>query len=261
MCAEASFKTGKILAKVVLNYKMEALTGIHVGSSKETFEIGDVDNPVVKDPITGEPYIPGSSLKGKMRSLLEKKYFTISENKNAIEFFNKEYHSCQEEHCPVCSLFGASVTNPPRPGRVIVRDAFLDDESVKRLKKMDIPSFTEIKYENSINRLTAKANPRQMERIPRGVKFDVEIVYEVDDEELFKINLPWLFDGIRLLELDGIGGSVSRGYGKVKFELMNAKVYKITKEGIAEKDFEVKEKDTSEIVKEMWEYIFKNAEE
>ncbi len=159
------------------------------------------------------------------------------------------------------SLFGASVTDPPRPGRVIVRDAFLDDESVKKLKEVDIPGFTEIKYENAINRLTAKVNPRQMERIPRGVKFNVEIIYEVNDEELFKINLPWLFDGIRLLELDGIGGSVSRGYGKVKFEFLGAKVYKITKEGIVEKDFEVKEKDTSKIVREMWEYIFKNAEE
>jgi len=105
MCAEVSFKTGKILAKVVLNYKMEALTGIHIGSSKETFEIGDVDNPVVKDPITGYPYIPGSSLKGKMRSFLEKKYFTTSRNKNAVEFFNKEYHSCRDKNCPICSLF------------------------------------------------------------------------------------------------------------------------------------------------------------
>ncbi|WP_297499767.1 type III-A CRISPR-associated RAMP protein Csm3, partial [Thermococcus sp.] len=57
--------------KVVIRGRIKALTGLHIGSQRDVSEIGGIDNPVIKDPHTGLPYIPGSSLKGKLRSLFE----------------------------------------------------------------------------------------------------------------------------------------------------------------------------------------------
>lgn len=57
--------------KFIISGILECVTGTRIGGTQEKFEIGGIDNPVIKDPLTDLPYIPGSSLKGKLRHLLE----------------------------------------------------------------------------------------------------------------------------------------------------------------------------------------------
>ena len=195
------------------------LTGTIIGT-QGYIEIGGNDNPTVRNPLTNEVYIPGSSIKGKMRSLLEWQllgYDEIAKNKGNV-------HACNKPDCPVCRIFGRSagkeLDETSGPTRLIVRDAFLTDKSRENLKKLkQVKGFdTEIKYENNINRLTSKANPRNIERIPAGVEFEFSMSYKVIDEK-DKQNFDKVLDALRLVELDGIGGGVSRGNGQVKFEI------------------------------------------
>lgn len=193
-----------LVKKIKINTTMELLTGTHVGGSKDTVEIGGIDNPVIKLPTkNNQPYIPGSSLKGKMRCLLEQ----ISGSPTVGG--NDE----------VNSLFGSADAKNPSPSRLIVRDAMLTEESVKMLKdsNMDMP-FTESKYENVIDRVRGVAeHPRQTERVPAGAKFNVEMIINVWDTDEESKLLALLKKGINALENDYIGGSGSRGYGQVKF--------------------------------------------
>ncbi|CAN2041134.1 CRISPR system Cms endoribonuclease Csm3 [Candidatus Magnetomoraceae bacterium gMMP-15] len=194
--------TGKILVE----------TGLHIGGSNESIEIGGLDNPIIKDPLPGSnaPYIPGSSLKGKMRSLIEMKEGKFSEKGNPCD--------CGQKDCPVCPVFGTSAAGkrPAElgPTRIIVRDASLSKEWLKKFQKGDLPM--EIKYENAINRISGVANPRPIERVPAGVEFDFNIsvkVFEGDSDEYFKTVL-W---GMKLLQDDALGGAGSRGCGKITF--------------------------------------------
>ena len=184
-------------------------TGLHIGASSENIEIGGLDNPIIKDPLPGSnaPYIPGSSLKGKLRSLVE-----IKEGRYA------------SNECPVCPVFGTSAAKrfESGPTRVVVRDAYLSafryndvlESWSERFKNGDLPM--EIKYENAINRITGEANPRPLERVPAGVEFDFNIafkVFEGDPEDYFTTVLK----GMRMLELDALGGAGSRGCGQIKF--------------------------------------------
>jgi len=190
--------------KIKVTAVIELVTGLHVGGSKENVEIGGIDNPVIRTAIKdNQPYIPGSSLKGKMRSLLEQ----ISGS--AVVGGNEE----------VNDLFGFSNSN--KPSKIIVRDAYLTQESVKVLQdcdNLDMP-FTEGKWENVIHRIKGTAeHPRQTERIPAGVSFGVEFVINVwDNEKDGEKSLDMLKKGIAALENDYLGGSGSRGYGQVKF--------------------------------------------
>lgn len=214
--------------------KLRSLTGITIIGYAASRRIGGVDNPVIRDPLTDMPYIPGSSLRGKMRSLLEMKLGKYGEEGEP----HKMLKSCLEDDCIICKLFGSipdqrvkdeekkSIKEQIGPTRLLVRDAYLDEESKLRLRnyleRTGLP-YTEIKLENYINRLTAKATPRQNERIPAGVVFDVEFVLKVfdgDNEEKF---LNTIRECLELVEMDSIGGSGSRGYGKVKFEEMKYK--------------------------------------
>lgn len=189
-------------------------TGLHIGGSSEVIEIGGMDNPVIRNPISNEPYIPGSSLKGKMRSLLEWKTGSISGNGNPHEW-------CGDRDCPICRIFGTSSSEAEiGPTRLIVRDAFLSADSIKNFKEKGI-MLTEEKYENTINRITARANPRSIERVPAGISFQFEIIYrmfEIDnmektDEELFN----YVLLGLNLIQKDSLGGYGSRGCGKIQF--------------------------------------------
>jgi CRISPR-associated protein Csm3 len=188
-------------------------TGLHIGGSSETIEIGGMDNPVIRNPLNDQPYIPGSSLKGKMRSLLEWELGKIMGDGNI--------HKCDEPTCPICRIFGSSDDNIERgPTRVIFRDAFLTEKSLERLEKLRKEKgllYAENKTENMINRLKGKAEkPRTQERIPPGIEFEFSIgfrVLEETDENLF----PYLLHGLWLAEQDALGGSGSRGYGKIKF--------------------------------------------
>ncbi len=196
-------KMKKLVRKIKISTSISLITGLHIGGSKENVEIGGIDNPVIKIPTKdGQPYIPGSSLKGKIRCLLEQIYGspTVGGNSN----INK--------------LFGYSETK--QISKLIVRDSYLSENSVELLKKsnnMDMP-YTEGKWENVIDRINGTADsPRQMERIPAGVSFDVEFILNIWDDDNQKEFLELLEKGILALENDYLGGSGTRGYGQVKF--------------------------------------------
>ena len=222
----------KLLGKIVISGTIKTLTGLHIGASKDDIEIGGIDAPVVRDPVTRQPYIPGSSLKGKLRCLLEKalapKLGIVGETKrrNIGTQNNKVWiHVCDDaeeaEECKICRIFGSTGKDDGRnfPARLIVRDCYLTDESVEKLSEMDTGlQYTEWKFENAIDRVTSAANPRQIERVPRGAEFKFELIYNVEDLSQAKEDLENLKLAIKLLEMDALGGHGSRGYGKVKFD-------------------------------------------
>ena len=214
----------RLKGKVIIKGKIEAVTGLHVGGSTTGLDIGGVDNPVIKSPL-GIPYIPGSSLKGKMRSLLEK-----SEGKEPNQNIGRgvKIHLCKDReelnNCPVCVIFGLPGEKEfSIPTRLYVRDASLDESTItdEMKKNLDL-EWTEVKFENAIDRITSAANPRQTERVPANAEFKLEMIYNVFDEK-DKENLRKLFKAMKLLEHDYLGGQGSRGYGKV--EIKNLKVY------------------------------------
>lgn len=203
--------------KFVIETAVAARTGLHIGGSPAALEVGGVDNTVVKDA-RGVPYIPGSSLKGKLRSLLERLDRCPAEYRIANGFI----HVCttQEayERCWVCRIFGVPAQAFNGPTRLIVRDAPLQEESLTDAmrRQLDLP-YTEIKWENSLDRLTSAANPRQLERVPAGARFSGVLVlslYEGDGPEF----LRRVLQAMQLLEHDALGGSGSRGSGQVAFE-------------------------------------------
>ena len=197
-------------AKIQVTAQIRLETGLHIGTSDAFAAIGAMDSPVIKDPITNLPIIPGSSIKGKMRTLLAKVYNTTLAEKPG------------DDGEIISRLFGNSSNKDYKVGRLIFRDAFLTNKD--DLDSRDVKSYTEVKFENTIDRITAEANPRQIERAIRDSVFGFELIYEVTDksqaqvEEDFKV----ILDGLKLLELDYLGGSGSRGYGKVAFENLKA---------------------------------------
>ena len=197
-------------AKIKFSAQIRLETGLHIGGSDAFAAIGAIDSPVIKDPITNIPIIPGSSLKGKMRTLLAKVY-------------NEKVAEKPSDDSDILSrLFGNSNDERFKMGRLIFRDAFLSNAD--ELDSLGVRSYTEVKFENTIDRITAEAKPRQIERAIRNSTFDFELIYEITDEnenqveEDFKV----IRDGLKLLELDYLGGSGSRGYGKVAFENLKA---------------------------------------
>lgn len=203
--------------KIIVNSKITLLTGIHIGDNKESVQIGGVDSPVVRRKDNNQPYIPGSSLKGKIRSLLE-----IAMGENA----NNSFEGYSEKAKDFERLFGSK----KYPSRMIVRDADLTEQSVTLFKESDFTDlpFSEIKFENVINRIKGTAeHPRQIERVPAGAEFDVQFIINIVDiegkEDQYTMSdkeqtfMELLKAGISLLEDDYLGGSGSRGYGRVKF--------------------------------------------
>jgi len=238
----------KLIGKVEIRGELECLTGLHIGASKENMEIGALDSPVVRDPITFEPYVPGSSLKGKLRSLLEKASPGLLPNRDGGsgtsrhecndwdngENTNKNYNNRTFTYpgalsCPVCRLFGSSgpgENNRNFPARLKVRDLKLINGD--ELKKIDTGLlYTEWKFENSIDRVTSAANPRNLERVPKGAKFKFSIIYDVEDEDTLQADLDNLRLAIRLLHDDALGGHGSRGYGQVKLAFTGIEARKI----------------------------------
>lgn len=224
----------KFTGKYIIKANLRCLTGLHIGGIDGGFEIGGMDNPVIKDPITGYPYIPGSSLKGKMRSLLEWTFdkVQIIKNDETGKFSGK---LCECGVCDICAIFGTTVnTNGQKePTRLTVRDSYprgLFDEDGKMLpeeqrkgtisawqKNLGENIYTEVKTENTIDRLTSEANPRSLERVPVDSVFEVEMLFDLyranDKSKLKKI-----FEAMEILEDSALGGGGSRGSGKVAFE-------------------------------------------
>lgn len=193
--------------KLIYNGTITLLSGLHIGGTNAALNIGGPDKFVVRNPITNEPYIPGSSLKGKMRSLVEIKEGTTDEGKPT-----------KDPKTKAGALFGvAGDTDNSRPSRLIVRDAPLDTCSAD-FSHTDLP-FTESKTEVQIDRITAKANPRTFERVPAGAQFKVSMVLNIFDGEDESMLTSTLKMAIALLEDDYLGGHGSRGYGQVKFNI------------------------------------------
>lgn len=205
----------QLIKKLIINTQLEVLTGLHVGGSSDSVEIGGIDNPVIKVATkNGQPYIPGSSLKGKIRCLLEQ----IAGCPQVGGGRDKEYDQKTDKTKAIIDLFGFA--NDNKPSKIIVRDAYLSGESAKKLEEndqLDMP-YTENKYENSIDRVRGVAeSPRQAERVPAGAIFDVQFVINIWEGDHENSQLDLLRNGITALEADYLGGSGSRGYGQVKF--------------------------------------------
>lgn len=222
----------KLLKNIIYKYKIELKTGMHIGGIKEAVKIGGTDAPVIrsykrlneqKDP-EYMPIIPGSSLKGKLRSLLDIKEGHIDKNKDI-----KTCPDAKEnggEPCPICTLFGIGASDKTKEfikSRLVFRDAYPTKETMDWWNSTEeIVEGTEVKGENVINRITSTANPRFIERVPAGSKFDGEIIlsiYEKDKEEELKAKLE---EGIELLKDSYLGGSGSRGYGKIDINIENS---------------------------------------
>lgn len=209
----------RLKGKVFIEGRIRAVTGLHIGAGRAAIEIGGQDNPVVRDPLTRRPYIPGSSLKGKIRSLLERRD-GLPLNQAIGQ---SRIHICKRpaefQGCAVCHIFGIPGNEPhSQPTRLVVRDVPMTPESADRLGDLDLDTpYAEIKWEVAIDRITSAANPRQVERVPAGAEFGpaqlVFSVYEGDDPAWFRT----LIDGLVMLEDDYLGGYGSRGSGRVEF--------------------------------------------
>ena len=194
--------------KLLIRCELVVKTGMHIGGSNAFSAIGAVDSPVVRDPYTGLPIVPGSSLKGKLRTLLAR---SVSRD---IE--NMPEHDKDPE--VIRRLFGSA--NPVMRSRLQFADCFLSNaEDMKRV------GVTEVKAENTINRRTSRAMPRQIERVSAGARFEVRIVYEVINPAQVEEDLQNLARGMKLLQLDYLGGHGSRGSGRVSFQNISLTPY------------------------------------
>lgn len=224
-----------LIAKIRIMGVIETVTGLHIGAGEQGLKIGGTDNVVIKDPATGRPYVPGSSLKGKMRSLLERAGFCCENrvlNPEAHRVPGKEpgaaWGACRCGRCVVCQLFGIPAEEAKQEGhgkgavrcaaRLLFHDAHLDENCAKEMETwryLGAP-YVEVKTEVAIDRLTSAANPRHFERVPAGARFNFELVldiFEGDDEKLY---LSTVRQGFVLIAHDYLGGHGTRGYGAVK---------------------------------------------
>jgi CRISPR-associated protein Csm3 len=258
----------QLAGKIRIESTLLVETGLHIGGGGETLDIGGLDKPVIRDPLTQQPYLPGSSIKGKLRSILERLHNKPVNRKGSRDTFRYEsddvvdgYTEIAQDQfvafqgartCPVSRLFGSTgvkcwipttdlseetdkVSNTPpqsingvehtkvtgrnAPARLIVRDCHLEPYSADKLKQIDTGLYmTEWKFENGIDRITAAANPRQVERVPAGSAFKFELVYTIENEAQVIEDLKNLAIALAILEDDALGGHGSRGYGKIKFQ-------------------------------------------
>lgn len=208
-----------------LTGQIELLSGLHIGSGNTEIHIGGTDNPVIKNPITQEPYIPGSSIKGKMRSLLEWHLGVVAQTDGQpmsfkhLKQIDKKIESKAKD---LIKLFGGApdsnidedLVKEIGPSRLAFWDCSLDSNWTKQMNDKNL-LLTEVKMENSIDRIRGTAEyPRNTERVPATAKFDFNLTIRVHDNEDL---LDTVLQGLKLLELTGLGGSGSRGYGKIQF--------------------------------------------
>lgn len=206
----------KLNKKILIKGEIEALSGLLIGGSNTAMGIGGPDKMVIRNPISNEPYVPGSTLKGKMRSLLEISHGFIKE----VKMGNVKYGPSDNPNHVTTVLFGSASTDEnQRPSRVIFRDGrLLNGKEFEN--KTDLP-FTESKTEVVIDRITSAAMPRTFERVPAGAKFELDIVLNIfeGDKNTETELLTHTLRGLQMLQDDYIGGSGSRGSGRVKFRV------------------------------------------
>jgi CRISPR-associated protein Csm3 len=222
----------KLAGKLILSADLHCETGLHIGAGKGSLEIGGADNPVVKDAF-GMPYIPGSSLRGKLRSLLENALGLTSPSELVYVSRRRgqevRIHQSDRPDDEICLLFGRNPGRMERvegeplesasasPARLTVYDAPLDPDSVTPQMRENLDDeITEVKSENAIDRITSQSNPRTLERVPARARFRVRMVLDILCEE-DKALAARLLEGLRLLEDDALGGGGSRGSGRVRF--------------------------------------------
>lgn len=224
-----------LMGMLEISMKLECLTGLRIGAAAETFEIGGVENIIVKEPITRLPYVPGSSLKGAMRAHYELysgkpiNHVVIEGNRDKPAI---KIHLCKVEDenndCEICRVFGRpcdprymQLDQNGNPNMVYATRLKVDDahptEDTRRWWEAYCPGGIEVKYENVLDRLTSHANPRQVERIPAGSEFGVMMSYKIFDEKDVD-NIKVIFQALKLIEDDYLGGYGSRGYGRVRFK-------------------------------------------
>lgn len=195
-------------SKLQIKGNIEVKTGLHIGGSNVFSAIGAVDSPVVRDAKTKLPIIPGSSLKGKIRTLLAR---------SRSDFLK----DCNDDPKAIIRLFGGSKKDETGkiPGsRLKFSDCFMNNS--RELNEADI-DVTEVKFENTISRATAVANPRQIERVVRGAIFGFEVIYDADDESQIVDDFKLLTEGLKLLQYDYLGGHGSRGSGRISFSKLS----------------------------------------
>ncbi|MGI6456360.1 MAG: type III-A CRISPR-associated RAMP protein Csm3 [bacterium] len=206
---------GNLKGHYIIRGILKCENGLRIGGSKDTMDIGGTDNPILRHPISNVPYIPGSSLKGKIRSLLEQKHRPS---------VMQSGRPCDCGQCDVCIIFGCSKSqNTQTLTRSIFRDSQPTKDSLQLLEKERVEKglfYAESKAEVAIDRKTGKVGgggPRWQERVPEGTEFDIEIVLRYFEGDNIDNHIKFIKEGIALLENDTLGGSGSRGYGKVKF--------------------------------------------
>lgn len=186
-------------SKILIQFDLEVVTGMHIGGSSTFSAIGAVDSPVIRDALTGHPIVPGSSLKGKLRTLLARSF--AGDIQKMPDF--------KDDHPTVLRMFGSTSAR----SRLQFADAF-----VRNVEQMKAVGLTEVKSENVIKRLTSEAMPRQIERVNPGTIFAETIVYDVCDEEEMREDLKLLAKSMKLLQMDYLGGHGSRGSGRVSLK-------------------------------------------
>ena len=220
--------------KLLIKGTIKLITGLHIGTSGDFSAIGAVDTIVIRDSVTNKPMIQGSLLKGKMRYLLARTKYNSS----------LELKDIKEEHDSIKRLFGSS--EPVTISRLQFQDMLLSDKTIDEFKEFefDLP-YTEIKYENTIDRTKGIANPRQLERVPAGSEFDFKVIYNIEKIEDFKEDMKNILLMMDVLEDDYLGGHGTRGYGRIKFKNLSFELKTYTEEN--KKELITVEKEIKEI--------------
>lgn len=266
----ASTAQTPLLGKFRIESILHVETGLHIGGGGETLDIGGLDKPVIRDPITNYPYLPGSSIKGKLRAILERLLNKPLNRPGSRDTYRYESDDLEDGYsevdgqlipyegartCKLSRVFGStggsggrnktwikttiaeaqgleplakktinnesysSIRGRNAPSRLLVRDCHLVPASVAKLKEVATGLYmTEWKFENGLDRITAAANPRQLERVPAGAEFKSELIYTVENASQAREDLKNLAIALAILEDDALGGHGSRGYGKIRFQ-------------------------------------------
>ena len=204
--------------KLEISGVIESLTGLHIGGGSQFAAIGAVDSVVIKDIQDDLPMIPGSSLKGKLRSLLSKQ---LSDGN-----LPKEHNQDDDR---IKRLFGHAESKNPKTSRIYFSDIFMNEESREELENSDMDA-TEIKFENTITRSTGVANPRQIERAIKGIKYNMSLIYNIENEGEIEEDFKLLKMACKLLQYDYLGANGSRGYGRVDIKDLDVKALIVDEE-------------------------------
>ena len=213
MTDEAKRVQKALKGKIFITGILKVLTGMHIGGSSDFAPIGAVDSPFIRDPFTHAPIIPGSSIKGKLRTLLAR-----------LTCEGYILNEVDKDNAIISRLFGASGKSYALPARLQFFDLFVTEATKINFTAIETDTYIgEVKFENTISRTSGVANPRQIERVPAGAEFAFKLVYNVESLEEAEEDLKTLATGFKLLENDYLGGHGSRGYGRVQLQAIQLK--------------------------------------